>query len=128
MLPALADKRTKECRAVAYRVIRHSLVDAESVQRLQEQEIDWYMIRSLHRENKAAVEKEQVIKLIRAIIEVGTVSNGGPAVVPLSEPVIRAFIAVAEHADDPFRFICIQTLAELGESSLQSEAPHSFSF
>lgn len=86
------------------------------------------MIRSLHRENKAAVEKEQAIKLIRAIIEVGTVSNGGPAVVPLSEPVIRAFIAVAEHADDPFRFICIQTLAELGESSLQSEAPHSFLF
>ncbi|KAJ3921151.1 Rapamycin-insensitive companion of mTOR, N-term-domain-containing protein [Lentinula edodes] len=110
---ALADKRTKECRAVAYRVLRHSLVDPESVQKLKEQEIDWYIIRSLHRDNKFAVEKEQVIKLIRSIVGVGTVSNGGPEGVPLSEPVLRAFIAVAEQADDPFRFICIQTLAEL---------------
>ena len=82
---------------------------------LKEQEIEWYIIRSLHRDNKFAVEKEQVIKLIRTIIEVGYVSNdGGPEFIPLSEPVIRAFIAVAEQADDPFRFICIQTLAELG--------------
>ncbi|KAF8827637.1 hypothetical protein HHX47_DHR4000396 [Lentinula edodes] len=110
---ALADKRTKECRAVAYRVLRHSLVDPESVKKLKEQEIDWYIIRSLHRDNKFAVEKEQVIKLIRSIVGVGTVSNGGPGGVPLSEPVLRAFIAVAEQADDPFRFICIQTLAEL---------------
>lgn len=72
------------------------------------------MIRSLHRDNKFAVEKEQVIKLIRSIVGVGTVSNGGPGSVLLSEPVLRAFIAVAEQADDPFRFICIQTLAELG--------------
>ncbi|KAF9077790.1 Rapamycin-insensitive companion of mTOR, N-term-domain-containing protein [Rhodocollybia butyracea] len=114
VIPALADKRSKECRAVAYRVIRHSLVDAESVKKLNEQEIDWYIIRSLHRDNKSAVEKEQAIKLIRAIVEMGTVYNGGASgAVPLSEPVIRAFIAVAEHADDPFRFICIQTLAEL---------------
>ncbi|KAJ3802454.1 Rapamycin-insensitive companion of mTOR, N-term-domain-containing protein [Lentinula aff. detonsa] len=114
VLFALADKRTKQCRAVAYRVIRYSLVDAESVKKLKEQEVEWYMIRSLHRDNKFAVEKEQVIKLIRTIVEVGTVSNsGGPGSVPLSEPVLRAFIAVAEQADDPFRFICIQTLAEL---------------
>ncbi|KAJ4482113.1 Rapamycin-insensitive companion of mTOR, N-term-domain-containing protein [Lentinula aciculospora] len=114
VISALADKRTRQCRAVAYRVIRHSLVDAESVKKLKEQEIDWYIIRSLHRDNKFAVEKEQVIKLIRAIVEVGTVSNGGgPRNVPLSDPVLRAFIAVAEQADDPFRFICIQTLAEL---------------
>ncbi|KIK69496.1 hypothetical protein GYMLUDRAFT_33864 [Collybiopsis luxurians FD-317 M1] len=114
VLPALADKRTKQCRAVAYRLIRHSLVDSESVRNLKEQEIEWYIIRSLHRDNKFAVEKEQVIKLIRTIIEVGYVSNdGGPEFIPLSEPVIRAFIAVAEQADDPFRFICIQTLAEL---------------
>ncbi|KAJ4465087.1 Rapamycin-insensitive companion of mTOR, N-term-domain-containing protein [Lentinula lateritia] len=110
---ALADQRTKECRAIAYRVLRHSLVDPESVKKLKEQEIDWYMIRSLHRDNKFAVEKEQVIKLIRSIVGVGTVSNGGPGSVLLSEPVLRAFIAVAEQADDPFRFICIQTLAEL---------------
>ncbi|KAJ3825070.1 Rapamycin-insensitive companion of mTOR, N-term-domain-containing protein [Lentinula raphanica] len=114
VVSALADKRSKQCRAVAYRVIRHSLVDAESIQKLKEQEIEWYIIRSLHRDNKFAVEKEQVIKLIRAIVEAGTMSNGnGPGSVPVSEPVLRAFIAVAEQVDDPFRFICIETLAEL---------------
>ncbi|KAF5385668.1 hypothetical protein D9757_005476 [Collybiopsis confluens] len=114
VLPALADKRTKQCRAVAYRLIRHTLVGPESVKMLRDQEIEWYIIRTLHRDNKYAVEKEQVIKLIRAIVEVGTASSdGSPDTVPLSEAVIRAFIAVAEQADDPFRFICIQTLAEL---------------
>lgn len=34
-------------------------------------------------------------------------------VVPLSEPVMRAFIAVAEHVEDPFRPICILTLTEI---------------
>jgi large subunit ribosomal protein L17e len=64
------------------------------------------------------MEKEQVIKLIRTVVEVGTVriesrSAGGCGTVPLSEAVMRAFVAVAEHAEDPFRPICIQTLAEI---------------
>ncbi|KAF5369485.1 hypothetical protein D9758_002757 [Tetrapyrgos nigripes] len=114
VIPALADKRSKQCRAVAYRVIRHALVDANSVKVMLEQQIDWYIVRSLHRDNKFAVEKEQVIKLIRAIIEVGVVFHDkGSKKVPLSEPIMRAFIAVAEQADDPFRLICIQTLAEI---------------
>ncbi|ESK90459.1 cytosolic regulator pianissimo [Moniliophthora roreri MCA 2997] len=118
VVPALADKRSIQCRAIAYRVIRHSLVDAESVRNLRKQNIDWYIIRTLHRDNKFAAEKEQVIKLIRTIVEVGTVrremQNGDDCgIVPLSEPVMRALVAVAEHAEDPFRLICIQTLAEL---------------
>jgi large subunit ribosomal protein L17e len=72
----------------------------------------------LNRDNKHTVEKEQAIKLIRTIVEIGTITRdcrttGGPGKVPLSEPVMRAFIAVAEHAEDPFRPICIQTLAEI---------------
>lgn len=75
-------------------------------------------LRSLNRDNKHTVEKEQVIKLIRTIVEIGTVpqdskTTGGAGILPLSEPVMRAFIAVAEHAEDPFRPICIQTLAEI---------------
>jgi large subunit ribosomal protein L17e len=64
------------------------------------------------------VEKEQVIKLIRIIVEVGTERRdpemkSGPGVVPISETVMRSVIAVAEHPEDPFRLICIQTLAEI---------------
>ncbi|KAJ7600701.1 Rapamycin-insensitive companion of mTOR, N-term-domain-containing protein [Mycena floridula] len=118
VIPALADKRSKQCRATAYRLIRHALIDVDSVKQLVEQSLDWYIVRSLTRDNKHAVEKEQVIKLIRTIVEVGTVrresgNGGGPGTVPLSEPVMRAFIAVAEHVEDPFRPICIQSLAEI---------------
>jgi len=74
--------------------------------------------RALLRDNKHAVEKEQVIKLIRIIVEVGTVRRdpemkSGPGSVPISETVMRSIIAVAEHPEDPFRLICIQTLAEI---------------
>ena len=57
-------------------------------------------------------------KLVRAVVEVGTLRNSGArsgiGVIPLSETVMRAVIAVAEHAEDPFRPIFIQTLAEIG--------------
>ncbi|KAJ6559137.1 Rapamycin-insensitive companion of mTOR, N-term-domain-containing protein [Mycena vulgaris] len=118
VIPALADKSSQKCRAAAYRLIRHTLVDADSVKRIGEQTLDWYIIKSLTRDNKHTMEKEQVIKLIRTIVEVGTVRNefpgaGGCGTVPLSGAVMRAFVAVAEHAEDPFRPICIQTLAEI---------------
>jgi len=75
--------------------------------------------RSLLRDNKHAAEKEQVIKLIRTIVEVGTVRNDStdtnfsPRSVQLSETVVRSVIAVAEHAEDPFRLVCIETLTEI---------------
>jgi rapamycin-insensitive companion of mTOR len=79
--------------------------------------LNWFS-RSLLRDNKHAVEKEQVVKLVRAVVEVGTLrdsgARSGTGVIPLSETVMRAVIAVAEHADDPFRPIFIQTLAEIG--------------
>lgn len=82
--------------------------------------------RSLHRDVKHAVEKEQAIKLIRTIIEVGTVRRDSPTTgdtgtVPLTVPVMRTIIAVAEHADDPFRPICIQTLVEVRTCSFPSK-------
>ncbi|KAG6854116.1 hypothetical protein C0991_010280 [Blastosporella zonata] len=119
VLPFLGDKFSKQARAAAYRLIRHTLVDAESVKLLDEnRSLDWYIIKSLHRDNKHSVEKEQVIKLIRTMVEIGTVkhenmSASGVGVVPVSEPIMRAIIAVAEQPEDPFRPICIETLAEI---------------
>jgi len=74
----------------------------------------------LSRDNKFAVEKEQVIKLIRAIVQIGAEQRSpynaaAASRVPLSEPVLRAFIAVAEHVEEPFRQICVLTLAEIRE-------------
>ncbi|KAH9480426.1 Target of rapamycin complex 2 subunit ste20 [Psilocybe cubensis] len=117
ILPCFADKCSKQCRAAAYRVVRYSLVDEETVTRLGVS-LDWYFLKTLLRDNKHAVEKEQALKLIRAIVEVGTTrrdseTKSGPGIVPLSETVVRSVVAVAEHPEDPFRLICIQTLAEI---------------
>ncbi|KAL4262714.1 RICTOR family protein [Pleurotus pulmonarius] len=115
VVPALADNHTTQCRAHAYRLMRYMLVDVESVQRIG-QSLDWYIVKSLSRDNKYTIEKEQVIKLIRSIVEVGSIrrdSVGRRGSVPLSESVMRAVVAVAEYAEDPFRSICVQTLAEI---------------
>ncbi|GLB38352.1 putative rapamycin-insensitive companion of mTOR, domain 5 [Lyophyllum shimeji] len=119
VLPFLGDKYSKQARAAAYRLLRHSLIDAESVKLVDEsRSLDWYIVKSLSRDNKHRVEKEQAIKLIRTMIEIGTVhrdskSSGGAGIVPLSEPIMRALIAIAEQPEDPFRLICIETLAEI---------------
>ncbi|EDR13794.1 uncharacterized protein LACBIDRAFT_309182 [Laccaria bicolor S238N-H82] len=116
VIPGLGDRCSKQCRAAAYRLLRHALVDAESVKRLG-QSVDWYMVKSLQRDNKHAVEKEQVIKLIRTIAEIGSkrasTNAGSGGLVPLSEAVMRAVIAVAEHPEDSLRAICVQTLTEI---------------
>ncbi|KAI0052718.1 hypothetical protein FA95DRAFT_1553382 [Auriscalpium vulgare] len=117
-IPALSDRSSQFCRATAYRLIRHIIVDVDSVKRLGEQPLDWYIVKSLTLDNKHTVEKEQVIKLIRAIVEIGSQrrdphNTACSGTVPLSEPVMRAFVAVAEQPDDPFRSMCIQTLAEI---------------
>jgi Rapamycin-insensitive companion of mTOR, N-term len=43
-MPMLSDKRSKQCRATAYRLLRHALVDSESVKRL-EQHLDWFIVK-----------------------------------------------------------------------------------
>ena len=79
--------------------------------------------RTLSRDNKHSVEKEQVIKLIRAIVDLGSErhmshSGVGSGSVPLSDAVMRALIAVAEYPEDPFKPICVQTLTEIRELPL----------
>ncbi|KAI8986238.1 Rapamycin-insensitive companion of mTOR, N-term-domain-containing protein [Trametes punicea] len=118
ILPSLADKATKQARATAYRLIRNALVDIHSVRRLGEQNLDWYIVKTLSRDSKHAVEKEQVIKLIRIIVDIGSErrsshSGVGSGTVPLSDAVMRALIAVAEYPEDPFKPICVQTLTEI---------------
>lgn len=49
-MPALSDGASKEARAAAYRVIRHTiirdtLVDYESINLFRQQGLDWYLVR-----------------------------------------------------------------------------------
>lgn len=67
------------------------------------------------------MEKEQVVKLVRAVVEIGSERHSpnsavGTGTVPLSDAVMRAVIAVAEYPEDPFKSICLQTLTEICKS------------
>ncbi|KAF7965609.1 hypothetical protein HWV62_33461 [Athelia sp. TMB] len=114
-MPALSDSSSKHCRATAYKLLRQALVDVDSAEILHD--IDWFIVKSLTRDNKHAVEKEQVIKLIRAVVTVSrerkSIIGTGPVTVPISDCVMRALVAVADYPEDPFRSVCIQTLAEI---------------
>ncbi|KAG8763716.1 hypothetical protein FRC11_013592 [Ceratobasidium sp. 423] len=127
--PALADYATKESRTAAYRLLRYAMVDSDSVAKLREQDMDYYLVRTFSRDSKHGIEKESALKLIRKIVEVGSsyptkaevTSKGktvGTGCVPVSEAVIRALIAVADHPEDPLRFLCLLTLAEIGAYSM----------
>ena len=64
------------------------------------------------------LERESVLRLIRAIVELGserhsTHSSAGLGRVPLSEAVMRALVAVAEHPEDVLRHVCYETLLEI---------------
>ena len=134
--PALTDSSSTRARAMAYRLLRHSLYDKDSVERLLEHPLEWYIVkyvvysfqgchiltitvsRSFARENKHAIEREQVVKLVRTIVEIGSersspFASAGLGRVPLTEPIMRAMISVAEHAEDSLRLICCETLVEI---------------
>ncbi|KAG9090609.1 hypothetical protein FRC06_000953, partial [Ceratobasidium sp. 370] len=122
--PALADYATKESRTTVYRLLRYAMVDSDSVAKLHEQHIDYYFVRTFARDSKHGIEKESALMLIRKIVEVGskhstkadTSTKGkGPGLghAPVSEAVIRALIAIADHPEDPLRFVCLLTLAEI---------------
>ncbi|KAH7098966.1 Rapamycin-insensitive companion of mTOR, N-term-domain-containing protein [Auriculariales sp. MPI-PUGE-AT-0066] len=108
--PCLADAAVKETRAGAYRLLCHLVVGADVTGRLRTFGIDYYIVRSLARDSKHAVEKEHAIRLIRTMVEVGRLSSSGS---PAGEAVMRALVSIAEHVEDPFRLASIETLAEI---------------
>ena len=63
--------------------------------------------RSLTKERKADVEREQALKFVRAFIDV----KGGTAMI--ARAIVRTIAAVAEHSEDRLRSMCLETLAEI---------------
>jgi rapamycin-insensitive companion of mTOR len=63
--------------------------------------------RSLIKERKADVEREQALKFVRTFLDVKE------GVREVSRAVVRTIAAVAEHEEDRLRPICLETLAEI---------------
>lgn len=101
----LSDSR--EVVAAGYRMIRTAITDRKSLQTIRSLGTDWSIVTSLVKENRANIEREQALKLVRAFLDV----KGG--VYEISRGIVRILVAIAEHNDDKLRSVAILTLAEM---------------
>ncbi|KNE58783.1 hypothetical protein AMAG_04335 [Allomyces macrogynus ATCC 38327] len=101
---------TKPLRAAAYRCLRYLSRDVEAVEIMVKYHVELYIQRTLTKETKKLVEKEQCLRLVRTWIELPHSAGR----IPLS--IVRMIIALADHADDKFRLVAIETLAEMALS------------
>ncbi|EJU03152.1 hypothetical protein DACRYDRAFT_78031 [Dacryopinax primogenitus] len=122
VMPCLADACSKDLRMAVFRLLRFTIVDATALGVLKDEGLDWYMIKTLSRDNKHVEEKEQVLKLIRLFLTLRSEpqpqnSNSNPSppppAPPISEPLLRAFIAMCDSSEDALRLTGLETLAEL---------------
>ena len=98
---------SKEVSAAGYRVTRHAFADRKSLQTVRSLQTDVLVIDSLAKDSKATIEREQALKFVRAFLDV---KDG---IKELSNGVLRAVVAVAEHYEDRLRNIAVLTLAEI---------------
>jgi rapamycin-insensitive companion of mTOR len=98
---------SREVVAAGYRMTRYAISDVSSLKKIRSLNTDYLVVLSLIKERKADVEREQALKFVRAFLDV---KDG---VLEISRAVVRTIAAVAEHADDRLRSICLETLAEL---------------
>ncbi|EFX02311.1 hr1-like Rho-binding repeat protein [Grosmannia clavigera kw1407] len=101
----LSDSR--EIVAAAYRMTRYAISDVSSLRKIRALNTDYLVVLSLIKDRKADVEREQALKFIRTFLDVKE------GVHELSRAVVRTIAAVAEHAEDRLRPICLETLAEI---------------
>lgn len=93
--------------AAGYRLTRHAITDRVSLRTIRSLHTDELIILSLIKKEKAALEREQAVKLVRAFLDVKA------GVYEISTAVTRSLVAVAEHNDDTLKDICLLTLAEI---------------
>ena len=101
----LSDSR--EVVAAGYRVTRHAIADRQSLQTIRGFHTDELIILSLIKENKASIEREQALKLVRAFLDVKE------GVHELSTAVLRTVVSVAEHHEDRLRNMGLLTISEI---------------
>ncbi|KAK4705182.1 rapamycin-insensitive companion of mTOR, partial [Phenoliferia sp. Uapishka_3] len=107
IMGCLGDEAGTDVRAAAYRLLRHLIVDQHDVNQLQTRYFDLFLIRTLARDHKFEVEKEQSLRLVRHLLSLPDADR------PVQPAVIRAIVALAESQDEKLRLASLQTLGEL---------------
>jgi len=134
VLRALLNDNSKDIRASTFRALRHLVVDEQAVQELYSQNIDLFIVRSLVRDTRLDTEREQALKLTRALLciegpialfffpsflrererergEYSLLSIGGADLAPRG--IVTTLVAISETPDDKMASVCLETLCEL---------------
>ncbi|TXT05984.1 hypothetical protein VHUM_03745 [Vanrija humicola] len=135
----LADDSTYRRRAAAYRLLRYMLTRL-SWGRMINGGLQWIIIRTFTRDAKAVHEREQALRLLRAVVvlpelsprEIGILHHASVASVtedpitvllrfrvPLQQGLVRAIVSAAENQDDAMRIVCMETLVEIALLDLE---------
>ncbi|CEH14460.1 related to protein ste16 [Ceraceosorus bombacis] len=118
VLPCLSDGSGKEVRGAAYRTLRCALIRPPwaLIARARSRGLDIFLMQTFIRDNRFEYEREQALKLVRAIIDAAVLDDFSRTPDQddiMSSAVIRALVAVAEHHNDKLRHLCLETLMEL---------------
>ncbi|KIM25763.1 hypothetical protein M408DRAFT_203761 [Serendipita vermifera MAFF 305830] len=123
IIPSLGDATQLLVRIAAYRLLRYVMSHPEGPELFSDfdgKDLGWFVVRSLSRDNKHIAEKEQVLLLVRALIDVGSERRSpsacaGCSTVPLRENIVRALVSLAEHEEDTnvLRWPAVEMLAEI---------------
>ena len=106
-IQGLLSNQIKEVSAAGFRVARYTIGNVDSIKQLRSFNLDFFVIRSLSRDLRSNVDREQALRVIRAYL---AVKDG---VYQISHGVIRAIAAVAEFREDKLSHICAETLGEI---------------
>ncbi|OCF45562.1 sterility protein Ste20 [Kwoniella heveanensis CBS 569] len=109
----LSDSSSPKRRATGYRVLRYILTRTAWGYMLASG-IEWLLIRTFTRDAKAVHEREQALRLLRAVIIDEPSARLLENRVPLTEGLVRALVSAAENPDDALRTVCMETLVEIG--------------
>eukprot|EP00516_Mucochytrium_quahogii_P006077 CAMPEP_0203753544 /NCGR_PEP_ID=MMETSP0098-20131031/7298_1 /ASSEMBLY_ACC=CAM_ASM_000208 /TAXON_ID=96639 /ORGANISM=" , Strain NY0313808BC1" /LENGTH=1723 /DNA_ID=CAMNT_0050644191 /DNA_START=914 /DNA_END=6081 /DNA_ORIENTATION=- len=92
-------------RASCFRLIRHFLLEIEAMDAFLYLRIHIFVTRSLECEQRHVLERMEALKLCRRImtLECSMLPRG----------IVRSLVAIANHSEDPFRNVVLETLRQL---------------
>jgi len=92
-------------RTVAFRVMRHSILEREALDAMLDLRIHLFIVRSLDCEESHELERMEALKLVRKMLEMDY------SMIPRG--VVRSLVAIAMHPDDGLRGVVLETLRQL---------------
>ncbi|GAA6063262.1 hypothetical protein JCM10212_004996 [Sporobolomyces blumeae] len=109
----LSDSTDKDVRAATYRLLRYLVIDAIDVSKLHSHDLHFYLVRTLSRDSKHDLEKEQGLRLVRRMLSFSRLVDEPPRDRSKLVAILRGVVAIAEQTEERLRLAALETLGEL---------------